>query len=102
MFNAAGDAPKCKELRAGYRTCGEKPWFSVTTAPKGTYRESDIVDVLQRQLKILKKANQRPLVDSRAGRFIGPPFFLVQCPAQRHNMAGPYLFSEEAPPPPQL
>ena len=57
MFKAAEDGPKRKELQDRYRTCGEKPGFSVTTAPKGTYRETDIVDVLQRQLKRLKKAN---------------------------------------------
>ena len=60
MFKAAEDGPKRRQLSDVYRTCGEKPWFSVTTAPKGTYRETDIVDVLQRQLPRLQSASAPP------------------------------------------
>ena len=47
MYKAVDDGPKYRELQEIHRTSGLSPNISVTTAPKATYRESDIVQMLR-------------------------------------------------------
>ena len=47
MFKAVDNGPKYKELQELHRTRGYPRNLSVTTAPKATYRESDIIAMLQ-------------------------------------------------------
>ena len=51
MFKAASDGPVCARLRAFHRSRGLPPWMSVTTAPKGSYREQDIREFLKTHLE---------------------------------------------------
>ena len=46
MYKAVDDGPKYRELQEIHRTSGLSRNISVTTAPKATYRESDIIEVL--------------------------------------------------------
>ena len=50
MFKAAEGGPKFEEIQKEYRRCGYPRWFSATTAPKGSYRECDIVAMLDKHL----------------------------------------------------
>ena len=50
MYKYKDDGPKYNELQGLLRTANYPSWLSVTTAPKGTYREVDIVDLLQRHI----------------------------------------------------
>ena len=47
MYKAADDGPKYRELQEVLRTSGYPPCLSVTTSPKATYREADIIAMLQ-------------------------------------------------------
>ena len=51
MYKAADEGPKIRELTAFHRTSGLREWFSVTTAPRGTYRTCDIVAMLRKHLE---------------------------------------------------
>ena len=50
MYKFKDDGPKHKELQEIHRANRIPSWLSVTTAPKGTYRECDIVALLERHL----------------------------------------------------
>ena len=52
MYKAAEEKQKYKQLQDASRTSGFQSWFSVTTAPKGTDRESDIIAMLERHLPL--------------------------------------------------
>ena len=47
MYKAVDDGPKYKELQENLRTRGYPGCLSVTTAPKATYRECNIIAMLQ-------------------------------------------------------
>ena len=51
MFKAAEDGSKHAELERLHRDKGFPSWLSVTTAPRGTYRETDIIQLLKRHLQ---------------------------------------------------
>ena len=46
MYKASDDGPKYKELQEIHRTSGCSRSLSVTIAPKATYREGDILRML--------------------------------------------------------
>ena len=50
MYKAADDGTLCVRLVEYVRSRGYEKWFSVTTAPKGSYREADILSFLERHL----------------------------------------------------
>ena len=51
MFKAAPDGRVCAQLQEYIRSRGFPDWFSVTTAPKGSYREQDVIAFLRRHLE---------------------------------------------------
>ena len=52
MYKYKDCGPKERELQGHIRDQNYPRWLSVTVAPKGTYRESDIVDMLERHLPL--------------------------------------------------
>ena len=48
MYKAADNGPKHRQLQDAIRTRGISDNISVTTSPKATYRESDIIDMVAR------------------------------------------------------
>ena len=48
MYKAVDDGPKYKQLWEIHRTSGFPQHLSVTTSPKATYRECDIISMLER------------------------------------------------------
>ena len=53
MFKAAADGTVVLRLVEYVRSRGYSTWFSVTTAPKGSYREADILQFLERHLPLM-------------------------------------------------
>ena len=51
MFKAAADGRVAARLKNYIRSRGFPKWFSVTTAPKGSYRELDIIEFLNTHLE---------------------------------------------------
>ena len=51
MFKAAADGRVTARLKNYIRSRGFPKWFSVTTAPKGSYREADIIAFLDTHLE---------------------------------------------------
>ena len=50
-YTAASDGEVNERLQACIRSRGFPSWFTVTTSPKGSYREHDIITFLNRHLK---------------------------------------------------
>ena len=50
MYKYADNGHEEKDFHEIHRTGGYPAWFSVTTAPRGTYRECDIIAMMQRHL----------------------------------------------------
>ena len=46
MYKAQDNGPKKDELTRAHRTSGFERWLSVTTAPRGTYRTVDVVEMM--------------------------------------------------------
>ena len=51
MFKAAKDGPVNSRLQAFLRSRGFPEWFTVAVGPKGSYRESDVIQFLHRHLE---------------------------------------------------
>jgi hypothetical protein len=51
MFKAASDAVVDARLQKFLRSRGFPSWFSVTTSPKGSYREQDVISFLNKHLE---------------------------------------------------
>ena len=51
MFKAASDGPLNAKLQDYIRSRGFPSWFTVTTGPKGSYREQDIISFLKKHLE---------------------------------------------------
>ena len=51
MFKAEADGRVCERVQEYIRSRGFPKWFSVTTAPKGSYREQDVITFLKRHLE---------------------------------------------------
>ena len=51
MFKAAKDGPVNSRLQAFLRSRGFPEWFTVAVGPKGSYREYDVIEFLQRHLE---------------------------------------------------
>ena len=51
MFKAEPDGPVDKRLQEFIRSRGFPSWFTVTVGPKGSYRERDIIEFLQKHLE---------------------------------------------------
>ena len=51
MFKAEGEGRVYVRLQAFLRSRGFPPWMSVTTAPKGSYREQDVIALMERHLE---------------------------------------------------
>ena len=51
MFKAESDGRTDHRLQEFHRSRGFPAWFSVTTAPKGSYREHDVITFLDRHLE---------------------------------------------------
>ena len=51
MFRAASQGPIYHRLQDFLRTGNFPSWFTVTTAPKGSYREEDIVEFMKKHLE---------------------------------------------------
>ena len=51
MFKAEPDGPVDKRLQEFIRSRGFPSWFTVTVGPKGSYRERDIIELLQKHLE---------------------------------------------------
>ena len=51
MFKAASDGTVIERLQKFLRSRGFPAWFSVTVAPKGSYREQDVISFLQTHLE---------------------------------------------------
>ena len=51
MFKGAKDAKLDARLKAFGRSRGFPSWFTVTTGPKGSYRERDIIELLKKRLE---------------------------------------------------
>ena len=51
MFKAAKDATVDARLQAFLRSRGFPPWFTVTTGPRGSYREHDVLSCLKKHLE---------------------------------------------------
>jgi hypothetical protein len=62
MFKAEKDGRTDKRLQEFIRSRGFPPWFSVTVAPKGSYREYDVIRFLEKHLE--------PWTDGRDWRII--------------------------------
>jgi len=52
MFKAEPDGRTDARLQAFLRNRGFPKWFTVTTAPKGSYREQDVISFLQKHLEL--------------------------------------------------
>jgi hypothetical protein len=53
MFKAASDAVVDARLQNFLRSRGFPRWFSVTTSPKGSYREQDVISFLDKHLEAM-------------------------------------------------
>ena len=51
MFKAEPDGPVDKRLQEHLRSRGYPAWFTVTVAPKGSYRECDVIEWLRKHLE---------------------------------------------------
>ena len=51
MFEASSDGPVHDRLQKFHRSRGLPAWFSVTVAPKGSYREQDVIAFLKKHVE---------------------------------------------------
>ena len=51
MFKGTNGGPVDKRLQAFLRSRGFPSWFTVTVAPKGSYREQDVLAFLRKHLE---------------------------------------------------